>query len=61
MDISTVGITVREALGKAMKLRKLAPETCKVYKVNDKVRHVSFLFSTYPTSEIGKAYEGKLI
>lgn len=30
------GITVREALSKAMKLRKLAPETCKVYKVNDK-------------------------
>jgi len=47
IDISTVGITVREALGKAMKLRKLAPETCKVYKVNDKVRLVSFLCCVY--------------
>ncbi len=29
------GITIREALSKAMKLRKLAPETCAVYKVGD--------------------------
>lgn len=29
------GTTVREALSKAMKLRKLAPETCAVYNVND--------------------------
>ena len=29
------GITVREALSKAMKLRKLAPETCAVYKLSD--------------------------
>ena len=36
------GTTVREALSKAMKLRKLAPETCKVYKVNDKVRDENF-------------------
>lgn len=36
------GTTVREALSKAMKLRKLAPETCKVYKVNDKVRAENF-------------------
>ena len=36
------GTTVREALSKAMKLRKLAPETCKVYKVNDKVRARKF-------------------
>jgi hypothetical protein len=40
--ILIVGITVREALGKAMKLRKLAPETCKVYKVNDKVRKIFY-------------------
>lgn len=29
------GTSVREALSKAMKLRKLAPETCAVYNVND--------------------------
>jgi len=36
------GINVREALSKAMKLRKLAPETCKVFKVSDNVREGSF-------------------
>lgn len=29
------GISVRDALHKAMKLRKLAPETCAVYKLSD--------------------------
>jgi hypothetical protein len=43
------GITVREALGKAMKLRKLAPETCKVYKVNDKVRTSDYYILTFET------------
>jgi hypothetical protein len=43
------GITVREALGKAMKLRKLAPETCKVYKVNDKVRTSYYYILTFET------------
>ena len=29
------GITLRDALGKAMKLRKLTPETCAVYRISD--------------------------
>ena len=29
------GITVRDALSKAMKLRKLVPETCAVYRCSD--------------------------
>ena len=29
------GITVRDALSKAMKLRKLVPETCAVYRFSD--------------------------
>ena len=29
------GLTVREALSKAMKLRKLTPETCAVFKLDD--------------------------
>jgi hypothetical protein len=32
---SKPGTTVREALSKAMKLRKLAPETCAVYRLSD--------------------------
>ena len=29
------GVTLRDALSKAMKLRKLTPETCAVYRIND--------------------------
>ena len=32
------GITMRDALTKAMKLRKLAPETCTVYKLSDPLK-----------------------
>jgi B-Raf proto-oncogene serine/threonine-protein kinase len=31
------GLTVRDALSKAMKLRKLSPETCMVYRGDTKV------------------------
>lgn len=43
------GTTVREALSKAMKLRKLAPETCAVYNVNDpnKVRNEKIFFGIF--------------
>ena len=47
------GITVRDALSKAMKLRKLVPETCAVYRCSDpsKVKNYAFLVhgSTPPT------------
>ena len=29
------GVTLRDALARAMKLRKLAPETCAIYKLHD--------------------------
>jgi hypothetical protein len=46
------GITVREALSKAMKLRKLAPETCKVFKVSDNVRSLNFIIFGIPQNKI---------
>jgi len=33
------GVTLRDALSKAMKLRKLAPETCTVYRLSDKYKN----------------------
>ena len=32
------GVSLRDALGKAMKLRKLTPETCAVYRTSDKTK-----------------------
>ena len=32
------GVSLRDALGKAMKLRKLTPETCAVYRISDKTK-----------------------
>lgn len=35
---SRPGVSIRDALSKAMKFRKLAPETCAVYKLSDPTR-----------------------
>jgi hypothetical protein len=40
------GITVREALSKAMKLRKLTPETCAVYNCSDPTKVTTIFFKS---------------
>jgi len=54
------GVTLRDALSKAMKLRKLAPDTCKAYRLSDELK-ISILWDTQITSLVGETIKVEVI